>query len=81
MITIKKIKEIEKELTSSNKLKLLNKWHPIDHMIDCYSFKNEKGGEQEPVISSRFLFLSFFVCVCVCVFLFLFCLLKKKKKK
>ena len=34
LITIKKIKEIEKELTSSNKLKLLKKWHPIDHMID-----------------------------------------------
>ena len=34
MITIKKIKEIEKELTSSNKLKLLKKWHPIDQMID-----------------------------------------------
>ena len=33
-ITIKRIKEIEKELTSSNKLKLLKKWHPIDHMID-----------------------------------------------
>ena len=32
-ITIKKIKELEKELTSSNKLKLLKKWHPIDHMI------------------------------------------------
>ena len=34
MITIKKIKEIEKELTSSSKSKLLKKWHPIDHMID-----------------------------------------------
>ena len=34
MITIKKIKGFEKELTSSNKLKLLNKWHLIDHMID-----------------------------------------------
>ena len=33
-ITIKKIKNIEKELSSSNKLKLLKKWHPIDHMID-----------------------------------------------
>ena len=37
MITIKKIKEIEKELTSFNKLELLKKWHPIDHMIDWYS--------------------------------------------
>ena len=33
-ITINKIKKIEKELTSSNKRKLLKKWHPIDHMID-----------------------------------------------
>ena len=33
-IKIKRIEEIEKELTSSNKLKLLKKWHPIDHMID-----------------------------------------------
>ena len=33
-ITIKKIKEIEKELTSSNKVKLLKKWYPISHMID-----------------------------------------------
>ena len=37
MITIKKIKEIEKELTSSSKLKLLKKWYPIDHRIDRYS--------------------------------------------
>ena len=34
MITIKKIKETVKELTSSNKLKLLKKWHPIDHIIE-----------------------------------------------
>ena len=33
-ITIKKIKDIENELTSSKKLKLLKKWHAIDHMID-----------------------------------------------
>ena len=33
-IIIKRIKEIEKELSSPNKLKLLRKWHPIDHMID-----------------------------------------------
>ena len=43
-IKIKKIKGIKKELTSSNTLKLLNKWHPIDHMIDLYSVQNEKGG-------------------------------------
>ena len=34
MITIKKIKQIEKELTSSNKLKLLKKRHLMDDMID-----------------------------------------------
>ena len=34
MITIKKIKGTERELTSSNKLNLLKKWHPIDHMTD-----------------------------------------------
>ena len=34
MLTITKIKEIEKELTSSDKLKLLIKQYPIDHMID-----------------------------------------------
>ena len=33
-ITIKRIKNIEKELSSSNKLKLLKKWHHIDYMID-----------------------------------------------
>ena len=37
MITIKKIKEIEKEVTSSSKLKLLKKWYPIDHRIGRYS--------------------------------------------
>ena len=31
---VKKVKELEKELTGSNKLKLLKKWHPIDHIID-----------------------------------------------
>ena len=34
MITNKKIKEIEKELKSSNKLNLLKKWHLVDHMIN-----------------------------------------------
>ena len=34
MIAIKKIKEIEKEFTTSNKLKLLKKWHPIYHTTD-----------------------------------------------
>ena len=37
MITVKKVKETEKELTSSGKLKLLKKWYSIDHMIDWYS--------------------------------------------
>ena len=32
--TFKKIKELEKELTESNKLKLLKKWQAIDHIID-----------------------------------------------
>ena len=32
--TIKKIKELEKEFTGSNKVKLLKKWRPIDHIID-----------------------------------------------
>ena len=34
MITTKKIKETEKELTSFNKLKLSKKWNPIFHIID-----------------------------------------------
>ena len=33
-ITIKKIKKLEKELSSSYKLKLIKKWHPTDHMIN-----------------------------------------------
>ena len=32
--TFKKIKELEKELTESNKLKLFKKWQAIDHIID-----------------------------------------------
>ena len=32
--TVKKIKELEKELTEPNKLKLLQKWRPIDHISD-----------------------------------------------
>ena len=32
-ITIKKIKELEKELTNFNKLRLLKKWCAIDHII------------------------------------------------
>ena len=46
-ITLKKIKELEMELNSSNKLKLLKKWHPIDHMTDSHSFQSEKGRGRE----------------------------------
>ena len=42
--TIKKIKKLEKQLTGSYKLKLLNKWCPIDHIIDWYSLQSKKGG-------------------------------------
>ena len=59
-ITIKKIKETEKELASSNKLKLLKKWHPIDHMIDWYSVQNEKGGRTGASNFISFSFLFFF---------------------
>ena len=58
-ITIKKTKEIKKELTSSNKLNLLKKWHPIDHIIDWYSIQSVKGRGRKWVISSRFLFYCF----------------------
>ena len=44
MIKIKKIKDIEKELTSSNKCKSLKKWYPIDQMIDWSSFKMKREG-------------------------------------
>ena len=71
-ITIKKIKELEKELTSSNKLKLLKKWHPVDHMIDWYSFPSEKGRGREWLISSLVYFFSFF-CFSVFCFYVLFC--------
>ena len=59
-ITIKRIKEIEIELTSSKKLKLWKKWHPIDHMIDWYSVQNEKGGGQEACNFILFSFLYIF---------------------
>ena len=60
-ITIKKIKELEKELTSFNKLKLLKKWHPVDHMIDWYSFQSEKERGREWLIHFSFIFVPFFV--------------------
>ena len=79
-ITIKKIKEIEKELTNSNKRKLLKKWHPIDQMIDWYCVQNKEGVRWKRVISSRFLFY-YFSCLFFFFFLFcfvlFFCLLKK----
>ena len=65
-ITMKKIKELEKELTSSNKLKLLNKWHPIDHIVYRYSFQSEKGVGWEQLIS-------FLVYFCLLFFVFTFC--------
>ena len=48
-ITIKEIKEIEKELTSSNKRKLLKKWHPIDvnpydWLTLCSKWKGREAG-------------------------------------
>ena len=71
-ITIKKIKEIEKKLNSSNKLKLLKKWHPIGYMIGWYSVQNEKGEGQNQVILSCFLiYYTFLVCL---LFLGFFCL-------
>ena len=63
-ITIKKIKDIENELTSSKKLKLLKKWHAIDHMIDWYSvlkWKSRGAG------ASNFILFSFVVVVIVLV--------------
>ena len=75
-ITIKKIKELKKELTSSNKLELLKKWYPIDHMIDWYSFQNEKGRKREWLISFLvyfcFLFFVFTSFVSLFCFVFLF---------
>ena len=41
---IKKIKELEKELTECNKMKLLKKCYPIHHILDLYFFQSEKGG-------------------------------------
>ena len=76
----KKIKEIEKELTSSNKLKLLKKCHPIDRMVDWYSIQNEKGGGGgggsrgwEQVISSCFLFFIVFILFVKKIFVLLSC--------
>ena len=67
-ITIQKIKELEKELTSSNKLKILNKWRPIDHIIDWYFFQSQEGG----VGGGRRLISSSLVYLFIYFFLFLF---------
>ena len=71
--TIKKIKELEKELSSSNKLKLLNKWRPMDHVIDLYSIQSKKGGRTRVInfISRVYLFGVFFI---VGFFIYLFSL-------
>ena len=66
-ITIKKIKEIEKELTSPNKLMLLKKWHFINHTTYWYSIQNEKGGGG----SEEFHFVFFFFIIYL--FIYLFC--------
>ena len=60
-ITIKKIKELEKELTGSNNLKLLKKWRSIDHIIDRYSFQSENGREWEQLSSFPVYFYLFFL--------------------
>ena len=61
--TIKKIKVLEKELTGSNKLNFLNKWCPIDHIIDWHSILSKKGERVGVInlISYLFLFALFFV--------------------
>ena len=61
--TIKKIKELEKELTGSNKLKLFNKWYHIDHIIDWYSFQSKNGRKVGAFnFISRLFFPAFFFC-------------------
>ena len=66
---IKKTKELEKDQLGSHKLKLLNKWRPIDHIIDLYSFKREVGFPHFSLI-----FVCFFSSCCCffSVFFFLF---------
>ena len=58
---IKKIKDLEKELTGSNKMKLFKEWRPIDHINDWHFFQSEKGGRVETVnFISLFLFFPLF---------------------
>ena len=58
---IKKIKELEKEQTVSNKMKLSKKWRPIDHITNWYFFQSEKEGRMFVLhfISHLFLFAFF----------------------
>ena len=76
--TIKKIKELEKELTGSNKLNLLAKWRPIDHMIDWYFLQSEKEVRAGLLIFIFPLFLFAFVCFFP-LFVFLYCSFIKSK--
>ena len=59
--TIKKIKHLEKELTGSNKLKLLKKCRSIDHNID---WKVKRAGGPEWLIPFLVYFCSGFLFVC-----------------
>ena len=71
--TIKKIKKLEKQLTGSNKLKLLNKWCPIDHIIDWYSLQSKKGGWTGVMnFLSRFCFFFVFIFFGFSFFFFFF---------
>ena len=61
-ITIKKIKEIEKELNRSNKLKLLKKWHLlIIWLIDTRLKMKGRGG----LVASNFTLFSFLLFFCL----------------
>ena len=55
------MKELEKDFTGSNKVKLLKKWRPIDHIIDRYFFQNEKGGRVKVINFISRLFLLVFL--------------------
>ena len=63
--TIKKnkIKELKKELTGCNKLKLLKEWCPVDHIIDWCFFQNKREWTTGAInfISRLYLFVSLFV--------------------
>ena len=65
---IKKIKELEKELTESNKMKLLKKCYPLDHIIDLYFLQSEKGGTAWADNFNSSLFLLFFSFFFICFF-------------